>query len=623
MAPNVVMMPGVVSLDALLFSEYLPILAGQPDGDDRSAALTKLAHEAYGWENLAAELGIPITPADSLIQQAAAALGIEDKWRAVVETINQAAAVPIQQKKAGKDKVAARLRKLAVKSSQSGKKDKELRKLNKLELHDFLESRFNIVFDTWKGEIIVDGEAADVESLHIKLAVEYGMDVGKESAIDTVTYIANQNEKDDVLDYLRSLENATPLPAEQWEKIGQLLIGSSDPFDSTLLQRMLISAVARIYDPGCKVDECVVLQGPQGLGKSSILECLAGQDFFTDELGDFSGHNKKDACAKLRTNWFVEIAELDKLTSRKESGELKSFITTKIDDYRPAYARTTKKFKRRNIFVATVNPPQFLNDATGNRRYPVIRVTRPIDIAKISEYRDQIWAAAVQAYKRGERWWYSPEETAMINKRAESYEFEDPWEMEILNYIEGKDFTSTKSILEFALKLEPGKSGNRESARVCKILSKAGWWSGKKRRVEGDLINPWYPPRTECQTELESAESVEKVQELEAIYSIPDVAIAERQMEPDKRERLEELRHQLPADKLVTEVQEFVDAAEHGPDVLASVLDLYRQYHPATKRQIWAAIPSGLRAKIHKIKEAQKDVNAEAASSTKPSYSEP
>lgn len=610
---NVVTMPGTVPLEKLIYSEYQTILAGQCE-DDRSDALNKFAWECFGWENAAESIGVPITSAEALIQQAAAALGIDDKWERVIQGINRTAATPIQQKKSGRKVVTARLRKLAVKASQSGKKEKELQRLNKLELHDFLESKFKIVLDTWKGEILIDGETIDIENLHVRFAVEYGIDVGKESVMDTITYIAAQNEKDDVLDYLRSLEDATPLPAELWDRLAHFVLGSSDSFDSTLLQRMLISAVARAYEPGCKVDECVVFQGPQGLGKSSFFEALAGRDFFTDELGDFAGNGKKDACQKLRTNWFAEIAELDKLTSKKDAGELKSFITTKVDDYRPAYARVNKKFKRRNIFVATVNPPQFLNDATGNRRYPVIRVTRPIDVQKVSEYRNQIWAAAVQAYKKGERWWYSLEETAQINKRAESYEFEDPWELEILNYIEDKDFTSTRSVLEFALKMEPGKAGNRESARVCKILAKAGWWSGKRRRVDGQLVSPWYPPRTPCQEELESAESVEQIQEIEVRYGSKDIGQAERQMEPDKREKLEELRHHLPAEKLADEVKEFIDAAAHGPEVLEAVVNTYRvaNPHPATKRQIFNALPKSIQIDVKRVAgsttEEKKDV---------------
>ena len=546
-APNVVTMPGVVALESVINKSLQPIIRGEHQGD-RSTALKALAHEAYGWENLAREIGVPLTAADSLIQSAAIALGIQDRMDVILskDLANRQTYSPDQQRKAGKSAAAARLRKLAVRATR--KPDETgLKKLNKLALHDFVESRFDTVLDVWKNEILIDGEQFDADTHHIKLAVEYGVDAGKDSVIDVVNYIGQQNKRDDVHDYLLSLENAERLSEDEWKNIALYCLGSADEFDSVLLQRSMISAVARVFQPGCKVDECLTFQGPQGLGKSSFWAVMAGQDYFTDELGDFTGPGKKDAIQKLSSSWIVEIAELDKYTAKKEAGELKSFMTSKVDDYRPPYARQNKKVPRRNIFVGTVNPPQFLNDPTGNRRYPVIRLSKPIPLEKISQNRDKIWATAVHAYMNGERWWYDAIETAQINKRAESFEYEDPWELEIFNYLDGMPYVTTRGILETALGIETGKASNRDTARVCRILAKAGWWSGSRRRVDGKLISPWYPPKTECQTQMETAQTVDDMNAIRQQFEDREIHRAVQQMEPDQQEVWETLKQSAPA----------------------------------------------------------------------------
>lgn len=603
-APNVVLMPGVVPLESLILAKYKPLFSGQA-GENPSFDIVRIANEAYGWENLARELNIPTTSADSLIHSAAVAMGREHKLEAILAKVDRNAAIPVQQQKAGKSKAIARLRKAAVKAGQT-KEDDGLKRLNKLALHDFMEKTFDIRFDVWKGEIFLDGEKIDADTLHVKLAAEHGVDVGKDTVFDVAKYIAFQHEKDDVKEYLFGhLESVEPLSSDEWENIALYCLGNTNTFDSVLLRRTLISAVARVDQPGCKVDECLTFQGPQGLKKSTFWAVLAGQDNFSDELGDFAGSGKKDAVQKLHTAWIHEVAELDKYTSKKEAGELKSFLTTRVDNFRAPYAKTPAMVPRVNIFVATVNPPQFLNDPTGNRRYPVIKIAQPIDLKKIEENRDRIWAAAVQAYKNGERWWYDPEETAQINKRAESYEYEDPWELDIFNYIEGLPYVSIKGLLEHALKLEPGRATNKESARVCRILAKAGWWSGQRRRVNGVLISPWYPPKTDCQIQLESATDFVTVTLIEENDPSEARAAIER-MEPDQVKALEEARNTIPPADLASIVSHAVSSSSLNDDELLTLLELHVAPYPRPiKAQIFAALPEDIRDRLTRVRAAK------------------
>ncbi len=127
--------------------------------------------------------------------------------------------------------------------------------------------------------------------------------------------------------------------------------------------RWLVSAVARIYQPGAKVDCVLVLEGPQGAKKSSALRALT-EPWFTDDLAVVGS---KDAAEQLRGAWLVEMAELNAL-SKAELAATKSFISRAVDRYRPSYGRRVIEAHRQCVFAGTVNPSEYLRDETGARR---------------------------------------------------------------------------------------------------------------------------------------------------------------------------------------------------------------------------------------------------------------
>ncbi|MEQ9811698.1 MAG: VapE family protein, partial [Azospirillaceae bacterium] len=127
----------------------------------------------------------------------------------------------------------------------------------------------------------------------------------------------------------------------------------------------LISAVARVMRPGCQADHMLILEGPQGIGKSSALRILAGDEWFTDNLGDLSSKDARDA---LRGRLIVEISELAAM-KRADTEAIKAFITRREEHFRPAYARCEITYRRQCVFAGTSNRSDFLRDATGNRRF--------------------------------------------------------------------------------------------------------------------------------------------------------------------------------------------------------------------------------------------------------------
>ena len=173
------------------------------------------------------------------------------------------------------------------------------------------------------------------------------------------------------------------------------------PYIRAIGPRYLISAVARIYRPGCKVDHMLVLEGPQGKQKSEALRTLAVNDaWFTDRLSHVSS---KDAAQELAGVLIIELAEMDALT-RATPSAMKSFLTRRRDRYRPPYGKHLTTLPRQCVFAGTLNPPAegYLRDPTGARRLWPVTCRGMIDLRGLEQARAQIWAEAVHRFKAGE-----------------------------------------------------------------------------------------------------------------------------------------------------------------------------------------------------------------------------
>lgn len=184
---------------------------------------------------------------------------------------------------------------------------------------------------------------------------------------------------------------------------------------SRISSRWLISAVARALEPGSQVDTVLILEGKQGVRKTSALRVLGGPWFCDTQLvlGD------KDSKMLAASNWIVEIAELASF-KRSETEAQKAFLTTRTDKYRPPYGRVLVACPRRCVFVGTVNPEDggYLTDRTGNRRYWPVYCNQ-VDLEALERDRDQLWAEAVHLFRAGERWWLDDEEQRVADAQAE------------------------------------------------------------------------------------------------------------------------------------------------------------------------------------------------------------
>lgn len=199
--------------------------------------------------------------------------------------------------------------------------------------------------------------------------------------------------------------------------------------------KTMIAAVARAYQPGCKHDTALILEGEQGAGKSTAIEILADavvHGVYTDEISD---PGSKDAGLQIQGRWIVEISELDAFR-RSETSTIKSWISRKVDKFRRPYGKVVEDFLRCCIFIGSVNPPPhgYLKDPTGARRFWPARV-HEIDIPLLREDARQLWAEARQRYMDGEVWYLEGDEVKQAEIVQAARLETDPWAAVIDDYL--------------------------------------------------------------------------------------------------------------------------------------------------------------------------------------------
>ena len=246
-----------------------------------------------------------------------------------------------------------------------------------------------------------------------------------DAALDIHASIHAFNE---VQDYLQGL---------MWDGIPRLdtlfidYLGAEDDaagYCRTVCRKSFVAAVTRAMSPGCKFDNMLILCGPQGIGKSTILDRMS-HGWFNDSIRTFEG---KEAAELLPGVWIVEVAELDAFR-RTDVARIKQFLSLRFDRYRAAYGRNMKEQPRSCVFFGTCKQMDFLQDTTGNRRFwpvdvgkatPKKSVWRDLDDATVS----QVWAEAVSRWRIGEPLYLSEKLEAAAREHQEQHRDTSPWE---------------------------------------------------------------------------------------------------------------------------------------------------------------------------------------------------
>ncbi len=322
--------------------------------------------------------------------------------------------------------------------------------------------------DTPWGEVRTWGDRDD--GLTANWLQHQDIRVPKEVAGQGVEIIAGDRTFHPVREYLESVTwDGTPR-LHEWLNLH--LGVAKTPYSAAVGARWLISAVARIFQPGCKADCCLILEGPQGIKKSTTLRTLA-EPWFIDHVPDLG---TKDSLIQVHSAWVIELAELESI-SRAEVGSIKQFISTQVDTFRPPYGKRSGDFPRQCVFAGSVNNNTYLRDETGGRRFwPVKCLAAAIDIDALTEVRDQLWAEAVYLYFEGRTWWMdTPELSEMARvEQASRYE-DDPWDEVIIRWADLRDSVSIPEVLTECLEKRKDQWTQLDKNRVVRCLRSRGW----------------------------------------------------------------------------------------------------------------------------------------------------
>lgn len=252
----------------------------------------------------------------------------------------------------------------------------------------------------------------------------------------------------------------------------------------------MISCVARVYRPGCKVDYILTLESGQGWMKSTALHTLAGGDEFF--LDDFTRIDDKDALLKMHSSWIIEMAELT--GTRRDVNKVKSFVTSKDDVFRAPYDRRPQHHPRMCVFAATTNDDVWMTDETGGRRFWPVECGK-IEIEKLAKDRNQLWAEAVERYGKGEKWWFQTDalNVLAIEEQRNRYQ-KGQWDALIEKYLD--DLVVKRVTIDeirsavIGAQVSQWRQADMNSAARCLVHN--GW---KRRQIRiGDLRKWVYEP---------------------------------------------------------------------------------------------------------------------------------
>jgi hypothetical protein len=310
-----------------------------------------------------------------------------------------------------------------------------------------------------------------------------------QATFDVFVELAKDRAFDPVEEELNRLgKTVEPLPMEQWERLDQHLLGIDDPIAAKFLPQFLLSAVARVFRPGCGVRRSPVLIGPQWRGKTKLGAILFGQAHWIENVTDLG----KDDLLRLQSAWGVELSELDGITRRKDQEALKAFLTATQDAFRAPYAKATTKHDRRCVFWGTANGPP-LRDLSGSTRFVCIKLPDqmlPLDWAR--ENRAAIWSRAVALYRQipadQEPWDHSTEEERKaIEERNANHQETDPWAEEVAQHLRAATErpVSVAYVLD-RMEIPKGQRNNAMAARVRQLAEAVGWVMERRRVMGGE-----------------------------------------------------------------------------------------------------------------------------------------
>lgn len=335
-------------------------------------------------------------------------------------------------------------------------------------------------FDEFRQQVMLDGRPiADADAVELKAWLEkvwISSDVKTQTVHEAVEAVGARHAFHPIREWLDGLE---------WDGVNRVDSFFADycgapltAYSIAVARSFFVSAVARVMRPGCKVDTMLILEGPQGIGKSRLILALFSPQWHSEVMYE---PGSPDFCQALRGKWCAEFGELAAM-GKADNNRIKQVLTQTQDTYRKSYGHHSGTYPRQTIFAGTTNRDDWGLDETGLRRFLPI-ACKEIDISSMEPNRDQLWAEACQQFKDGEGWWSIPDAEQEQERRYQA----DSWEDLIGPYLRGRPSVTVTEILEQALGIKPERHGRSEQTRVGAILRRLKWYArqetnGARRR---------------------------------------------------------------------------------------------------------------------------------------------
>jgi predicted P-loop ATPase len=343
--------------------------------------------------------------------------------------------------------------------------------------------------------MLTEGEEArplsdtDVTRLGSFIERVYALYAPTQRIHEVVDWIAKENQRNPLVEWLDGL---------QWDGVPRLghwlargVGAADDPLNASIGRRFLIQAVARARVPGCAAHTVLILAGPQGARKSTVLRELFGADYYADASLDITDRRTNLVIAQ---SWAVEFAELDGLAGRNLRA-VKAYLSRPEDPFVPPYGRRAITLKRHVVFVGTTNDWTFLNDPSGSRRFWPVQVGE-IDVPWVGANRHQLWAEAAHLHATGEQWHLTANEEALRVERADDFSADDPWTPLIEEWARSHpgNVAYTHVLMREVLGIRADQMARGAEMRVAEVLRALGFTKGNRHRAVGTRAYPYYPP---------------------------------------------------------------------------------------------------------------------------------
>ena len=312
---------------------------------------------------------------------------------------------------------------------------------------------------------------------HMNTAYDWHWRPGRELVWSTIEQVCKDRTRNPVRDYLKGLSWDGVPRCDRW------LIDTFGVPDTDIHRlyglRWCIGLVARVMEPGCKLDTMLVLTGPQGAGKSTAFRKWSTVPGVGELFSDTRFNLRdKDAYLQIYAAWVFEDAELSGYNAADKEAR-KGFLSSSTDRFRPPFGRKIRTYKRHTIIVGTTNETDILRDATGDRRYWVVELPQDsnADLAWLETHRADMLAEAVYRYEQGEAWWLTREEEALRETNNRTFRYIDFYTecAELVHMANGGGTSCRITVSQFARAIDERIDVQRQGLHLSRALNRAGF----------------------------------------------------------------------------------------------------------------------------------------------------